>query len=326
MDNIKWGIVAPGHIAEKFAADLALAPGAELHAVASRSLDRAQAFAQKFGAAHAYGSYEAMTACPGLDVVYVASPHSGHCGHTLLFLEKNIPVLCEKPLAVNSAQVQRMVEAARCNGVFLMEAIWTRFLPSFEKTLEIIDSQQLGPLKIIRADFGINKAFDPQHRLFDPALAGGSLLDVGIYPVFLAVQLWGRPTEIKAQALFGPTGTDDLCGMLLRYPEGRMALLDSAVVADTPTEGFVYGENGHLQLHRRFHEAQSVSLNLNDGTSAHFDTPLTGHGYFHEILHVQECLRQGRAESPKLPLDFSLELMETLDAIRREIGLKYPLE
>lgn len=322
--TINWGIIAPGNIAGKFAQDLQLVNNSRLHAVASRSLERAQAFAKKYGATHAFGSYEEMTKCPDLDVVYIASPHSGHFKHTLLFLEKKIPVLCEKPLAINLSQAKRMVNAARRNDTFLMEAIWTRFLPSFQKMLELLESKKLGQLKVIRADFGINKPFDPGSRLFNPGLGGGSLLDVGIYPVFLATYLWGKPDEIKAEALFSASGTDDLCGMLLRYSDGRMAVLDSAVVADTPTEGFLYGENGYIQLHRRFHEAQSVTCSLEGKEDENFKTPTTGFGYYHEILEVNECLRQGKKESEKLPLDFSLRLMETLDAIRREIGLVYP--
>lgn len=326
MKKINWGIVAPGHIAEKFADDLALVPGARLHAVASRSLERAQVFAQKYGAGHAFGSYAEMTKCPGLDVVYIASPHSGHLEHALLFLEKGIPVLCEKPLAINSRQAQKIVETARRKKVFLMEAIWTRFLPSFEKTMELIENQVIGEIKTVRADFGFNCKYDPQHRLFNLDLGGGSLLDVGIYPVFFAVQILGWPERIKAFADFSPTGSDKSCGMLFHFPKGRLAVLDSSVTVKTRTDGFIYGEKGHIHVHPRFHESQSLSLHLNGAEPQHFDTPTTGFGYFHEIVEVGESLRSGKTESEKLPLDFSLRLMDTLDAVRREIGLVYPMD
>ena len=314
------------HIAGKFADDLALVPGARLHAVASRSFDRAKEFAKKYKAKYTFGSYEEMTDCPDLDVVYIASPHTFHCEHALLFLEKGIPVLCEKPLALNSSQVSRMVESARRNKVFFMEAIWTRFLPSFQKTLEIIDQKQIGDIRVIRADFGFSFPFNPNHRLYNMALGGGSLLDVGIYPVFIATWLMGRPASVQAMATFSPTGSDTLCGMRFRYDNDVMAGLDSAATTKTRCDGFIYGEKGHIHIHPRFHEAKSLSLHLHGKDPEHFDTPLTGWGYFHEIEEVEKCLRNGKIESEKLPLDFSILLMETLDRVRTEIGLKYPNE
>lgn len=324
MKQINWGIVGPGHIAGKFAGDLALVPDARLHAVASRSLERAKNFTEKFGGSHAFGSYAEMTDCPDLDAVYIASPHSGHFEHALLFLEKGIPVLCEKPLAINSRQVKKMVETARRNKVFLMEAIWTRFLPSFLKTIELIENQSIGKIKTVRADFGFSRPFDAAHRLFNISLGGGSLLDVGIYPVFFALQVLGRPEHIKALADFSPTGSDNSCGMIFHFPEGRMAMLDSSVTAQTRTDAFIYGEKGYLHLHPRFHESDRVTLQIHGEAPQHFDTPKTGVGYFHEIVEVGECLRSKKTESEKLPLDFSLKLMETLDRVRAEIGLIYP--
>lgn len=323
-NHIRWGILAPGKIAHKFAHDLQLVPGATLHAVASRSLERAEEFARQYGAHHAFGSYEELTACPDLDVIYIASPHSEHCAHTLLCLEKNIPVLCEKPFAMNLPQAKKMVEAARSHDVFLMEAIWTRFIPMFEETLRMLGEGTIGDLKTIRADFGFRANFPPESRVFNPALGGGSLLDVGIYPIFLATLLWGKPEQIQAKAIFGKTGADDSCGMIFTYPGGRFALLDSSIVIQTDTEAFLYGELGTMHLHSRFHQPQELSISFYETPSGeHVRMPYSGNGYFHEIVEVNECLRQRKKESAKLPLDFSLMLMEVLDAARKAAGIVY---
>jgi predicted dehydrogenase len=322
-DTINWGIIAPGRIAHKFAHDLQLAEGARLHAVASRSLERARAFAGQYGAHHAYGSYEEILACPDLDVVYIASPHTEHCAHTLMCLKQKIPVLCEKPMAINIAQAHRMVEAARANDTFLMDAIWTRFIPAFEEALQLLNDGIIGSLKTIRADFGFRAEFPPEHRLFNMALGGGSLLDVGIYPVFLATLLWGKPEKIKASAAFGPTGSDDSCAMIFEYAGGRLAILDASVAVNTNTEAYFYGETGTLHLHSRFHHPSKFAVSYYEKPTETFNHPFTGNGYYHEILEVCECLKNGKKESEKLPLDFSLQLMEVLDWARREAGIVY---
>jgi predicted dehydrogenase len=321
-DTINWGILAPGRIAHKFAHDLQLAPGARLHAVASRSLERAAAFASEHGASHVFGSYEDLLACPDLDVVYVASPHTGHCEHTVSCLENKIAVLCEKPFAMNLAEAQKMVNAARLNQIFCMEAIWTRFIPAFEEMLRLLREGAIGEVKMIRADFGFRANFPPEHRLFNLSLGGGSLLDVGIYPVYLATQLWGEPDAIAAGATFGETGADESCGMVLNYGN-RLALLDSSIVLQTNTEAFLYGENGTIHVHPRFHQPKELSLLWYDKPAEHIALPYTGFGYYHEILEVNERLRQGKTESDKLPLDFSLKLTSILDHIREKAGIVY---
>lgn len=322
--TINWGIVAPGRIAHKFAHDLALVENAKLHAVASRSLDRATDFAKQYHVPHAFGSYEAMTNCPDLDIVYIASPHVGHHPHALLFLKNRIPVLCEKPLAINTAQVREMVEAARTNNTFLMEAIWTRFIPVFAKTLELVESGVIGELNSIRADFGFKATYDPTGRLFNPALGGGSLLDVGLYPVYAATQLFGKPLKIQASAIKSPTGTDDSCAMVFSYPDNKIAMLDSSVINNTRTIAVFYGEKGKIQIHSRFHEGERATLSIYGKEEEEIHLPKTGFGYYHEILAVNECLRNGQTECKKLPLDFSLLMVENLDAVRKSAGIAYP--
>ena len=323
-DILNWGIIAPGRIAHKFAHDLQLAEGARLHAVASRSLERASAFASQYGAHHAYGSYEEILACPGLDVVYVASPHTGHFKHTLMCLEQKIPVLCEKPMAMNAAQARRMVGAARANDTFLMDAIWTRFIPAFDEALQLLDDGIVGGLKTIRADFGFRANFPPEHRVFNLALGGGSLLDVGIYPIFLATQIWGKPDKVKASATFGPSGADDSCAMIFEYPGGRLAILDASIAVNTNVEAFLYGETGTMHLHSSFHHPSKLAVSYHEKPTETFGQPYTGNGYYHEIMEVCECLKNGKKESEKLPLDFSLQLMEVLDWVRQEAGIVYP--
>lgn len=326
MDKIyNWGIIAPGKIAHQFAQDLAKLDGARLSAVASRSQQRADAFAQQYGATFAYGSYEALMDCPELDAVYIASPHSHHYEHTLLCLNAGLPVLCEKAFAVNSQQAQAMVSLAREKQVFLMEALWTRFLPTTLKALELIQADAIGRVQSIKADFGFKANFDPEGRLFNPKLAGGALLDIGIYPVFLAYLMLGKPATIKALARMSSTGVDEETGMVFQYPDGRMAHLHATLKAHTKTEAFVYGDKGTLHFHTRWHEPTSISLIGEDGRPQNFQFDWPTNGYSYEAQEVMRCLDQGLTESPVWPLRCTLEMMEILDAVRKEIGLAYSL-
>jgi predicted dehydrogenase len=225
---------------------------------------------------------------------------------------------------MNLQQAQRMVETARVNNTFLMEAVWTRFIPMFEETLRLLKEGVIGEIKTVRADFGFRANFPPEHRVFNVELGGGALLDVGIYPVFLALALLGKPHQIKAAAAFGDTGADESCAMLFRYASERLAILDASIANHSATEAYIYGENGTIHLHPRFHHPEEISIHYYDKPSEHLALHYTGNGYFHEILEVMDCLRQGRKESKKLPLDFSLQLTEVLDAVRNEAGIVYP--
>lgn len=240
-----------------------------------------------------------------------------------MLLENKIPVLCEKPLAINSKQVQKMVAAAQQNNTFFMEAIWTRFIPLFEKVTEMIGEGVIGKLNSIRADFGYKAEYDPNHRLFHLPLGGGSLLDVGLYPVFAATHFFGKPEHVKAVATFGTTGTDSNCGMLFRYTNGEMAILDSSLINDTRTLAVLYGEKGKITLHTRFHESENATLNVYGEKDHELYIPKTGFGYTHEIMAVNKCLINGLKECSKLPLSFSVQLMENLDWVRREAGIIY---
>ncbi|MCU0342058.1 MAG: Gfo/Idh/MocA family oxidoreductase [Spirosomaceae bacterium] len=320
---IRWGIIAPGRIAHKFAQDLLQVADSQLVAVASRDLARARAFAQEYGAPYAYGSYEEIVTCPALDVVYIASPHVGHHAHTMLCLQAGIPVLCEKPFAMDTAQVTEMVQTARAKQVFLMEALWTRFMPTTLKTLDLVQSGAIGKVLGVKADFGFKAPYDPERRTFNKDLGGGALLDIGIYPLFWSYLLLGKPTQIAAQAVYGPTGVDEATGMTLTYADGSFAFLDCTFLAKTRCEAFVYGEKGTIGIHSRWHESQGLTVEYEDGrTETHtFERPTWGYQY--EIEAVNTCLKTHQTESTLWSLDHSLDLIHLLDSARAEVGLRY---
>lgn len=323
-----WGIIGLGKIARKFAEDLGRLPNARLHAVASTSELRAREFAAEFQAPHAFGRYEDIVRCPDLDVVYVATPHVLHCECALFCLEHGIAVLCEKPFAMNLGEARRMVETAHRHRAFLMEALWTRFIPAVEYALALVEQGEIGEIHTVKADFGFKTIFDPQWRLYNKNLGGGSLLDIGIYPVLLALTLFGKPREadILATATFTETDVDESCAVIFQYPGKRLALLHSTLAASTPTEAFLYGADGTIQLHHRWHHTQKLTVSEYDGrveNKRDVEFPYEGWGYHFEAAHVMECLDAGLLESDRLPLQFTLDLVETLDRIREKIGLEY---
>lgn len=323
MAVIRWGILGLGRIAHKFVQDLQTVPDVELLAVASTSQQRADEFAAQYGAKHAYGSYEELMTCDGLDVVYIATTHNHHFENTLLCLNAGIAVLCEKPFAINAEQVRQMVETAREKQVFLMEALWTRFMPSVQKAVELAENQAVGPVKGLRADFGFVAPVVPEKRMYNKALGGGSLMDIGIYPLFLSYLFLGKPATVKATAVFGETGIDEQCGMVLTYEGNQLAVLNSTVVSKTETDAVLYGENGSIYLPGRFHEGDSVIHQPNDGEPETFTFARTTWGYDYEAEHVSDCLRQKKTESPLWSLDDSLNLISLLDAVRAEAGIRY---
>ena len=319
-----WGIIGLGKIAHKFAQDLQGIPSAKLHAVASRSLEKAKTFGKQYDVTYSYGSYEEILACPDLDVVYIATPHAFHCENTLMCLHHKIPVLCEKPFAMNAAEVRRMIAAAKNNNTFLMEALWSRFLPTIKKALAIIEKGTIGEVLSVKADFGFKATLDPEGRLFNQKLGGGSLLDVGIYPVFLSMLILGRPIQVKAMATIGQTNVDESCSILLKYPDNKMAILDSTIVAKTTTEAFIYGEKGTIRINSRWHEPSSLTLQLYGKEPQDFFFEYDCNGYKYEAEEVMKCLRQRKLHSPLLNHHFSLDLIELLDEIRMEAGIYYP--
>lgn len=322
--DFKWGIIGPGRIAGKFAEDIGKLPGHCVYAVGSRSKERATHFAQRFAIPQTYGSYEDLLKEGEVDAVYIASPHSGHLEHTLMCLDAGIPVLCEKPLAVNSQQVQIMITRAQQQGTFLMEALWTRFIPAVEQALSWIAAGKIGDVQGVKADFGFKPSnMDPAGRLFNPKLAGGALLDIGIYPIFFAILMMGKPNEIHARGVIGATGVDEEVILLTDHGADRFGQLHASIRNDTKTEGFIYGSEGVIHLHTRWHETTSLAF-LPHGEVPeilHFDNQ--GWGYGWEAQEVERCVRAGLKESEKWPLVRSQELMEVMDEVRRQIGLVY---
>lgn len=323
--EFKWGIIAPGRIAGKFADDLQQLPNHCIQAVGSRSLERAGLFAERYNIPKSYGSYEELLTVGGIDALYIASPHSGHFEHTLQCLDAGIPVLCEKPLAINSHQVRIMIARAKQRNVFLMEALWTRFLPAMEQALSWIEIGKIGDIQGVKADFGFKPSnMDPSGRLFNPALGGGALLDIGIYPIFLALLVMGKPAEITAKAKLGPTGVDEEVILLTNHGANRFGQLHASIRNDTKTEAFIYGSTGVIHLHTRWHETTSLAWIPHGGVPEMVHVDNQGWGYRWEAQEVERCVTQGLLESPKWSLEQSLQLMEIMDEVRRQIGLNYP--
>ncbi|MGA9121456.1 MAG: Gfo/Idh/MocA family oxidoreductase [Bacteroidota bacterium] len=320
---INWGIIGAGWIADKMAEGLSVLPDATLKAIASRSMERAKEFARKHHVETAHGSYEALARDPDIDVVYVATPHPYHCANTLMCLEHGKAVLCEKPFAMNEKEVLQMISRAREKNVFLMEAFWTRFLPSIEKTLQVIASGELGEVRHIKSDFGVMRSFDPDHRAFNKELGGGSLLDIGIYPVFLTLLLWGEPDLISAVPDIGSTVVDESLALIFKYNDGRIATLFSSFTVNSTVETHICGTKGRLKLNRWWHCPVSIELTKGDDDTQRIDPHAVGNGYNYEAAEVMRCLRSGEKESGTLPLSFSLRLIRLLDRIRKEIKLVY---
>ena len=323
MQTYRWGILAPGKIAHKFAAGLKSVSGAELYAVGSRDSGKAKDFATKYQAPVSYGSYEALAADPNVDIIYVATPHSFHMENTILCLEHGKAVLCEKPLAINSRQVKTMISAAKENNTFLMEALWSRFLPNILFTKELIQSGQIGTAEHLEADFGFKADFDPASRLFDPALGGGALLDIGIYPLFFALYLFGKPIEIESEAKLASTGVDESCKVKLKFEGGETANLFFTITEFTPVEAHIRGNQGEIILPNRWYQPVNVTVKSDHSTKEHsFD--FVGNGYNYQAVEVMACLNRGEKVSPQWTTEDSLNLMGLMDQIRLQCGIEYP--
>lgn len=322
MRTFKWGIIGLGKIAGKFASDLKMAPGAELYAVASRDIEKARTFSAEHGAKKSYGSYEELARDEEVDVIYVATPHVFHHKHTLLCLENKKAVLCEKPLAINSLQVAEMIRAAKENKVFLMEAMWTNFLPHFQYVLDLVKTKKFGDVKSLEADFGFAAPYLPEKRLYNKVLGGGSLLDIGIYPLFAALSLMGVPETIQAKAKMSDTGVDESCDINLTYMNGAVACLSSAINKKTPTIATINFEKAIITLQNRFHEPTSILIN-SEGKQEEIKFDVTSIGYNYEAMHVQQMLTEGLTESTIMTFEKSRELMTLLDTVREKIGLVY---
>ena len=324
--TIRWGILGPGKIARKFAAGLKDAEGAKLVAVGSRSRDRAEAFGEEFGVPRRHEGYESLAADENVDVIYVATPHPMHRDNTILCLEAGKAVLCEKPFTMNAVEAEAVIRVARLRKLFCMEAMWTRFLPSIVKLRDLIAAGAIGQVRMVCADFGFRTGFDPQGRLLNPHLGGGGLLDVGVYPLSLAQMILGAPTRIASLAEIGATGVDEQCAAVLGYADGQLAVIRAAVRTAMGQEAEILGTEGRIRLHAGWWRGSRLTLTPAGGEPRDIDVPARGNGYNYQAEEVMRCLREGKTESETMPLDETLTIMRTMDAIRAQWGLKYPME
>ncbi|MYG08361.1 Gfo/Idh/MocA family oxidoreductase, partial [Candidatus Poribacteria bacterium] len=323
---VRWGILGPGGIAHKFADALKAIPDAEIIAVGSRDLQRSDAFADTFDVPHRHGSYVELANDPEVDAVYVATPHPYHKACAMLCLEAGKAVLCEKPLTVDAKQAEVLIACARKHKQFLMEAMWTRFIPVMVKVREWLADGVIGEPRMLTADFGNRVELTAENmkgRLFALELAGGAMLDIGVYTVSLAFMVFGAPTQIKSLAHIGETGVDEQAAVLLSYDAGQIASLSCAITTRTSQDARIFGTKGAIHI-PNFSRATSATLEVFGKEPRQIEIPFTDNGFEYQVLEVINCLRSGKLESDVMPLDESLSIMQTMDVARAQWGLAYP--
>ena len=314
-EPLRWGLIGTGGIAAVFARDLELTDSGSVVAVGSRSAESAERFADAHGVPRRHASYEALVADPDVDVVYVATPHPLHRDNTLLALDAGKPVLVEKPFTMNAGEARELVAAARERGLFLMEAMWTRFLPHIAEVRRLLDEGALGELVSLSAEHGQWVPQDPAHRLFVPELGGGALLDLGVYPVSFASMVLGTPERILATIEPAFTGVDGQTSMIFSYETGAQALLTCTSLARSPTRAALVGTEARIEIDGDFYAPTSFTLTRRDGSSTRFEEAHEGRGLYHQGEEVARCLAAGLLESPLMPLDETVSIMETIDAV-----------
>ncbi len=327
MKTIRWGILGAGRIARKFATDLRMVEDAELVAIGSRSQKSADDFNKEFPVKYKHDSYEALAQNSDVDVIYIATPHNLHHENTLLCLEHNKAVLCEKPFAMNARQAAEMIAMAKKKKVFLMEALWTKFQPHFLKMQEMIGQGALGEIRSVLVNFGFIPQEPVPARLFDPALGGGTLMDIGIYNVFMALNTLGKPDQIDAVMTPAPTGVDEMCAVTFRYKNGALAQLFSSFATNLATDADIGGTGGRIRLTSRFYETSSSVEYFPGRVNTREVIPLekeSGFGYQYEARHVNDCIGNGKTESDVMSFADTMLLIETLDKIREIAGIRYP--
>lgn len=326
MKQINFGILGPGKIANRFVDAFIHVPSARVIAVASRDENKAKEFAKKKNIPKVHPNYEALCNDPEVDVIYIATPHPYHYEQTLLCLNHGKAALCEKPMSLNLKQTREMIEVARSKKIFLMEGMWSRFFATTHKTLELIKSGAIGDVKFVHADFGFAGPVDLNNRLYNMALGGGAQLDVGVYSLFFALLVLGKPSEVKAFSELAPTGADLTTSALLKYKDGAIAHVMSSIVADSMKEAHVVGTLGRIAVQTPWHKSQKVTLKLNTGEEKGFNFPHSGNGFEFQIEHVAQCLSAKKTESELMPHSLSLIMVEVSDEIRRQGGVRYAVD
>jgi predicted dehydrogenase len=325
-DKIRWGILSTGWIAKKFAEGLSVLPDAEIVAVGSRAQETADAFGDEYGVPHRHASYEALVGDQDVDVIYIGTPHPFHKDNAILSLEAGKAVLLEKPFTINAGEAEEVIALAREKGLFLMEAMWSRYIPIIVKLRELLAEGAIGEVRMLTADLGFRSEFDPKSRLFNLELGGGALLDVGIYPISFASMVLGTPARIASMAHLGQTGVDEQAGIVFGYDGGQLAILHTALQTSTAIEATVMGTKGKIRVHSAWFYGTTLTLSIEGRDDEAISLPYEGNGYNFEAAEVMRCLREGKLESDVMPLDETLAIMQTLDTIRAQWGFKYPME
>ena len=320
----RWGILGTGGIARTFARDLGLLPGHKVAAIGSRKLEKAEQFATEFGA-DSYGSYEELVATD-VDAIYVATPHTFHAANTILALNAGKPVICEKPFAVNLSEAESMVSASRANKVALMEGMWSRFLPTYKVIREVVASGELGELVAIYADHGQALPVDPYYRLHAPELAGGALLDLGIYPISLTFMLLGDPDSVIATSTKTESGVDAQTSFIFSYFSGQHSIMTTTLQVRTPCTAKIIGTRGRIEVDSNFYTPTSMRVIIDGKPPREYPANYKGHGIREEAAHFAELVRSGKTESELMSHEESLAIMDCMDEIRYQIDLKYPFE
>lgn len=329
MDTFTWGIIGPGNIATEFAQDLSLIRNAHhrVGAVVSHDLDKAAGFAEKEDAPQYFDNMDDFVKKAAVDAVYIATPHPLHHEETLQCLREQLPVLCEKPLAMNSRQVQEMINTAVAYNTFLMEGMWVRFLPSIDTLLTLIEQDAIGQVRAIKASMSYKAPYDPESRYFNRDKGGGSLLDLGVYPVYLSHLLLGKPEQIQAHAKLSDQGIDESCAAVFSYHDGSYALIDSSLIFQTELAATVYGESGKITLLPNWNEKpEAIVQEMYEGQTIRHPCQWEGRGLQFEAMEVYDCIRQRKIYSEKCCHQFSLDLMQTMDAIRQQTQVRYPAD
>lgn len=324
---LRWGIISTGGIANQFAEAAARVEGTVVQAVGSRTQERADEFAAKHDIPTAHSSYADLASDPDVDAIYVATPHPLHKDNALLALENGKHALVEKPFALNAHQARQMVDTARAKGLFLMEAMWTRFLPTTAKVRELIASGYIGPVRMFTGSLGFRAPYDPQGRLLNLQLGGGALLDVGIYPISYAAMILGtHPESVNSEVHIGPTGVDEQFVATMRYSGGRLATVSGALRVTTNRDATIFGEHGRLYVEAPFYRSEGVHHWVDYDRRETWHLPLGGNGFEYQITEVVQRIAGGHTESEVMPLDDTVAIMALLDQIRAGWGIVYPGE
>jgi predicted dehydrogenase len=325
-NNINWGILGTGRIARSFAEALSHVNDADLIAVGSRNQNTATEFAKDFGIENAYSSYAEVSTNKDIDVVYIATPHSLHKDNVIMCLEAYKAVLCEKPFTINAKEAESIIRLARNNKLFLMEAMWTRYIPAITRLRELLAEDTIGNVQMMLAGGAFMPDFDPDFYLFNKELGGGVLLDAGVYLISMASMLFGKPKIIKAIAGMGKSGVDEHDAYLLEHDNGALANMYVSLRGRSSPDVTLIGSKGKIYLHPPIFCPAKITLSLYNGEETIIDLPFDGNGYQFQAVEVNRCLREGLIESELMPLDESFEIMQTMDEIRKQVGLKYPME